>query len=121
MSTKPLGTRHTDRREAPRVQVSLDVKLQLTNQPESPWNTGRIRDISVRGFYFFSPIRHEVGSLLRFSVPWQILRQTKEPKPMLAGIGSIVRCEELGDGEAPEAFGIAVKIVEPIASQQNYR
>lgn len=113
----PSGAPPADRREAPRVKVSLDVKLQLTNQPESPWNTGRIRDISVRGFYFFSPVRHEVGSLLRFSVPWQILRQTKQPKPMLAGIGSIVRCEKLAGGGAPEAFGIAVKIIEPIANQ----
>lgn len=105
-------TESPQRREAPRFRTSVDVRVQPHDQPNADWVQGRVRDISVRGFYFFSPVRHEIGSRLRFSVPWNIIRSTRKPSAFLAGLGSIVRCEELSSPGQPQSFGIAVRIDE---------
>jgi PilZ domain len=105
-------TEYPQRREAPRFLSSADVRVQPLDQPNADWVQGRVRDISVRGFYFFSPRRHEIGSRLRFSVPWSIVRSTKNPSAFLAGFASIVRCEELSSSGQPETYGIAVRIDE---------
>lgn len=99
-------------RAAPRFLATVDVRVQPQDQPNAGWVQGRVRDISVRGFYFFSPVRGEIGSRLRFSVPWNMIRIAKNSSPFLAGVGSIVRCEELSSPGHPESFGIAVKIDE---------
>lgn len=108
-----LETKYPQRREAPRFAASVEVRVQPQDQPDADWIQGRIRDISARGFYFFSPVRREVGSRLRFYVPWNIIRSAKDPSAFLAGSASIVRCEELllSPGHF-SSFGIAVKIDE---------
>ena len=87
--------------------MPLDVELQERGQAAT---RARIRDISVRGFYFFSPVRYPVGATLTFSVPHNSKGVTKQGT-LIRGLASIVRCEELRRSSETE-FGIAAKIDE---------
>ena len=98
------------KRSAPRFAYALDVQWQ-PDAPGSRPAQGRTRDISVRGFYFYSAINQPVGARLTFSVPFDLDRKEQTP-PVLKGVGRVVRCEDLGSSNCQGAFGIAVKIDE---------
>lgn len=111
-NTKPNG-HYAQQRSAPRFAMALDIEWQpQAAQPPRPIQ-GRTRDISVRGFYFFSPMQQPLGTRLQFSVPFAF-DHAGEMRPILKGIGSVVRCEELDASQKQAPFGIAVKIDEVI-------
>lgn len=59
-------------RSAPRFAMPSDIEwYPQTTQPPRPFQ-GRIRDISVRGFYFFSPLQQPLGTRLHFSVTFEM-------------------------------------------------
>jgi hypothetical protein len=99
-----------NQRRAPRFAMPLSVELQRQDEPASEWTASRIRDISVRGFYFFSPIRQLVGTKFKFSVPFQ--PESVSDKRLLRGVASVVRCEKLETSAASPSFGVAVEIEE---------
>jgi hypothetical protein len=101
----------SNRRRAPRFAMPLNVDLQPQGEPNSEWAHGRIRDISIRGFYFFSAIRHSVGSRFRFLVPFQS-GVVAPDKKLIAGVAKVVRCESLDASTSATPFGVALEIEE---------
>lgn len=68
----------------------------------------RTRDMSLRGIYFLSDVKHERGARLNFSVIF--LREfTREDTDLISGVARIVRCELLSTREPPR-FGVALAI-----------
>jgi hypothetical protein len=111
VSIKTNGGNYAIQRAAPRFRIPLDIKWQPQAAPAAQPVVGRIRDISVCGFYFFSPTGQAIGSRLRFTVPFQH-QEAGRTRSFLRGTGSVVRCENLTPAQEGGAFGIAVHIEE---------
>jgi hypothetical protein len=99
-----------DSRKAPRFLAPKHLGILLQDPAGGPPQVTRMRDISLRGFYFFSNVRHGIGSTVRFSIPFEFTA-TKSKTDLLAGVAKIVRCDEL-DPSTGEAFGVAARIEE---------
>jgi hypothetical protein len=89
----------------------MRAKIRPRNDPGSDWSHVRVRDISTRGFYFFSPARREIGPCLRFVVSFEPGIVDTEG-PLIGGEAKIVRCDDLRPSGTFEAFGIAARITE---------
>jgi len=100
-------------RAAPRFAISLPIEWSPQQGAVARRLQGRTRDISVRGVYFFGALQQPIGLRLSFTVPYQY-SDAGHVRPFLKGVGSVVRCEELGSSHREGAFGIAVKIDEII-------
>jgi hypothetical protein len=104
----------SDKRKTPRFPSPKHLELLLQDQTGGPPRIMRMRDVSLRGFYFFSQVRHGVGSMVRFSIPFEF-PATKTKTDLLAGVAKVVRCDELDpklDPVSGERFGVAAKIEE---------
>ncbi len=96
-----------ERRGARRFRVSLRVKLCFPGEEGTSTPKLEIRDVSQRGFYFFSEVKRELASRFHFSI---LLRKPSgEEADLLKGTGQIVRCEDISPSRAHH-FGIAAKI-----------
>lgn len=111
MTDNPSSNFVPNKRGAPRFALPLDVELQRIDQPEAAWTTAKLRELSVRDFYFLSPEPYKTGDRFRFSVPLR-QEQSSEDRRLLGGIASIVRCDELDPFRDGSAFGIVARIDE---------
>lgn len=95
-----------NRREAPRFNSPARLKFELlAGESASESRYAALRDYSVRGFYFFSPVPYAPGTLLHFSATAGEI----EPVDLLSGIARVIRCDQLDHSNA-EAFGIATTV-----------
>lgn len=100
-----------EKRAAPRFYFGADMFVRSANEPSSEVNTVSLKNASVRGIYFNSPIPHAIGARLKFSIPSS---HSNTRIPVLAGIASVMRCDELKIPEGGNPFGIAARIDEVI-------
>ena len=110
----PKRTDPSDKRKAPRFRSPKHLELLLQDQAGGAPRSLRMRDVSLRGFYFFSQVRHGIGSMVRFTIPFEF-PATKTKTDLLSGVAKIVRCDELDpnlDPVSSDRFGVAAKIEE---------
>lgn len=99
-----------ERRGAQRFIAPLRVELWSKGQDRAQAPRLEVRDFSLRGFYFFSELRRDLGSRLNFSVLFRKPSSEREVD-LLRGMAQVVRCEDVGATRA-DHFGIAVEIEE---------
>ena len=98
-----------ERRQSRRFPTPLRVEL-WSDEKSCERRRERMKDISLRGFYFFSEISRAPGALLNFSVRF-VRRSTGQEVDLLRGIARVIRCDEHPQGEA-EPYGMAARIEE---------
>lgn len=110
--------RSAERRTAVRYEVSLAVELwpaaRLT--PMGPF-CSTTRDMSIRGFYFFSDRIFEAGTRVKFRVvgPSEIAGGGPE---LVRGIGKCVRIEQM---PGANCYGVGVLIEKVVRRQARRR
>jgi hypothetical protein len=108
MGTGPKHVLPFERRGAKRFPRPLRVELWIRDHARGEHKSVRIKDISLRGLYFFSDLRKAPGSRLSFSVKFR-RELTGQEVVLLRGTAAVVRCEDAVGSDA-EPFGIAAEI-----------
>jgi hypothetical protein len=96
-----------ERRGARRFDGPLRVDLWSQDQNRDQAPRDDVKNFSLRGFYFFSNVRRNLGSVFNFSMLFR-KPSTLQEVDLVRGVAKVVRCEDLPllDGR----YGIAAKI-----------